>query len=667
MVLFQLRHLSLLCSVMLTPDSIEKIKQVARIEEVVGDFVTLKRRGSNMIGRCPFHDEKTPSFTVNTARGIFKCFGCGKAGDSIKFVMEHEHFSYPEALKFIARRYNLEVEEREVTNEERAAENERESLFAVNEFARNFFRTTLLESDEGQTVGLSYFKERGFSAETIEKFQLGYSPESFDAILKAAEEKGYKAEYLIKLGLVKENDKGRRYDAYRGRVIFPIHNISGRVIGFGGRVLKKTETAPKYINSPQNEIYDKSKTLYGIYFAKEGIIKNDMCYLVEGYTDVTSLYQAGIKNVVASSGTSLTNDQIKLIRRFSENVTILYDGDNAGIKASFRGIDMILEQGLNVRVLLFPEGEDPDSFAKKTPEDQLLDYLKNNTRDFISFKTEVLVKDAGTDPVKRAEIIREVVTSISLVPDPIKRSVFIRECATLFAMEENMLNAELNKLIRNKQRKQAGVQPEEPIGTEPETVLMPQPVEEHKGGELEEKDLITLLIKSGRKEVSMTFKNENGDPEVFQSTVADFIIGELREEAFVFDNPVYNEIFVIIEKANLEADEHTSFEDLLIRQGSEQIQQTVIDLISSKYTLSERWVELDENIKLEHGNYYHATLKTLNKLKLARVGIFLRDKINSLKETAVAENMDAILEEIAIWNEIQRQINNVEGMVINKR
>jgi DNA primase len=651
-----------------TPDSIEKIKQTARIEEVVGDFVTLKRRGSNMIGRCPFHDEKTPSFTVNTARGIFKCFGCGKAGDSIKFVMEHEHFSYPEALKYIARRYNLEVEEREVTQEEKIAESERESLFTVNEFAKNFFKNTLHESEEGQAIGLSYFKERGFTPEIIEKFQLGYSPESFDALLKTAEEKGYKHEFLLKLGLIKENDKGRRYDAYRGRVIFPIHNISGRVIGFGGRVLKKTETAPKYINSPQSEIYDKSKTLYGIYFAKESIIKNDLCYLVEGYTDVTSMYQAGIKNAVASSGTSLTEDQIKLIRRFTENVTILYDGDSAGIKASFRGIDMILEQGLNVRVLLFPDGEDPDSFAKKTPQEELAAYLSNNTRDFITFKTDVLVKDAGSDPVKRAEIIRDVVTSISLIPDPIKRSVFIRECATMFSMEEAMLNAELNKILRAKWQKQNASTPNATAEDAPpaETENFLPPSNEYRLGELEEFDLIVLLIKSGRREATTTVKNENGDPEIFESRVADLIINELREEAFVFDNPVYNEILTIIEKVNLEADNDTPFEDVLIKNDDENIQKTTIDLITSKYSLSERWLEIDETIKLDHSNFYHVAIKTLNKLKLARVNNFIREKINALKDPEL-ENVDAVLEEIGIWNDIHKQINEIEGIVINKR
>lgn len=650
---------------MLTPDSIEKIKQTARIEEVVGDFVTLKRRGSNMIGRCPFHDEKTPSFTVNPARGIFKCFGCGKAGDSIKFVMEHEHFAYPEALKFIARKYNIEIEEREVSPEEKQAENERESLFAVNEFARNFFRQTLTDTDEGQSVGLSYFKERGISPEIIEKFQLGYSPESFDALLREAEEKGYKHEYLQKLGLIKENDKGRRYDAYRGRVIFPIHNISGRVIGFGGRVLKKTETAPKYINSPQNEIYDKSKTLYGIYFAKEHIIKNDLCYLVEGYTDVTSMYQSGIRNVVASSGTSLTVDQIKLIRRFSENVTILYDGDPAGIKASFRGIDMILEEGLNVRVLLFPDGDDPDSFARKHTEDELREYLSGNTRDFITFKTDLLVKDAGTDPVKRAEIVRDSVNSIALIPDAIKRSVFIRECASIFRMEENMLMAELNKILRAKRRKTQTEEERASELTETETQPLTQPLQEHKEGSLAETDLMRLLIMFGPQKAHIVFKDENGDLVPTENRVADLIISELKEEAFNFDSDVYNRIMALLEQVNLDAEEEESFEDLLLKNEDEEIKTTVIDMVTSKHRLSERWLEFNEYTKNESDNLYHKVIQTMNSLKMARVDRFIKEKMELLK-TADEEQTNAALEEIRIWEEVRRQISNLLGRVIIK-
>jgi DNA primase len=654
----------------LTPDSIERIKQAARIEDVVGDFVTLKRRGSNLIGRCPFHDEKTPSFTVNPARNIFKCFGCGKAGDSAKFVMEHEHFSFPESLKYLARKYNIEIEEREITPEEKQAETERESLFAANEFARNYFRQTLIETEEGQSVGLSYFKERGFSGETIEKFQLGYSPESFDAFLNTAEEKGYKPEYLLKLGLIKENDKGRRYDAYRGRVIFPIHNISGRVIGFGGRVLKKTETAPKYINSPQNEIYDKSKTLYGIYFAKESIIKNDLCYLVEGYTDVISLYQAGIRNAVASSGTSLTLEQIKLIRRFTENVTILYDGDPAGIKASFRGIDMILEQGLNVRVLLFPDGEDPDSFASKNTEEDLADYLKTQVRDFIGFKTDVLVKDAGDDPVKRALIVRDVVNSISLIPDPIKRSVFIRESARIFAMEEAMLTAELNKILRNRRRKAS----EEDALPEPEPdaeLHVQQMKAEAEAAEkrallLPEDDLIRLLLLFGMHRTHVVFNDESGQTYETDTRVADILIPELREEGIPFSREVYNRILSRMEALNLNmTEEEVSFDEVLLREDDEEIKEAVIHLISTPHRTSERWVEKNPYVPKESDNLYHKLNITLNSFKLSRLERFLKESMERLK-SAAPEEADGILQEIKIWEEIRREISQLLGRVILK-
>jgi len=656
---------------MLTPESIEKIRQAARVEEVVGDFVTLKRRGSNLIGRCPFHDEKTPSFTVNPARGIFKCFGCGKAGDSIKFVMEHEHFSYPEALKFIARKYNIEIEEREVTPEEKQAENERESLFAVNEFARNYFRQTLHETEEGQVIGLSYYKERGFSADTIQKFQLGYSPESFNAFLNAAEEKGYKTEYLIKLGLIKENEKGNRYDAYRGRVIFPIHNISGRVIGFGGRVLKKTETAPKYINSPQNEIYDKSKTLYGIYFAKESIIKNDVCYLVEGYTDVISLYQSGIKNVVASSGTSLTADQIKQIRRFTDNVTILYDGDTAGIKASFRGIDMFLEQGINVRVLLFPDGEDPDSFARKTPTDELQQYLNDNTRDFISFKTDVLIKDAGKDPVKRAEIVRDAVTSIALIPDPIKRSVFVRECSVLFEMEEAMLMAELNKILRSRKLKNLPDEDRASVPQDNETAKRQTETEteiaEKEAGKpnLKETDLMRLLIQQGAKKVHASYKDEEEEVHTIEVRVADIIISELRQEAFNFETDIYNQILTLIENHNLEAEEWESFEDVLIGNPDQTIQETVINITLSPHRISEKWSEFNTSAKNETETLHHKVVQTINSLKIGRVDQFIREKMDVLK-TGNEDDSTQALEEIKLWEEIRRQISNLLGRVILK-
>ena len=397
---------------MISRDTIQTIIETARVEEVVGDFVTLRKRGVNMIGLCPFHNEKTPSFTVSPVKGIYKCFGCGKAGNSVNFVMEHEHYTYPEALRFLAKKYSIEIEEEEQTPEQLQEINEKESLYAVTAFAQKFFTECLFNTEEGKSIGLTYFKDRGFREHIMEHFQLGYSPDAWEAFTNNAIQNGYSPDYLVKSGLTIEKD-GKRFDRFSARVIFPIHNLSGRVIGFGGRILKSEEKKAKYINSPESDIYNKSQVLYGIYFAKNAIIKKDNCYLVEGYTDVISLFQAGFENVVASSGTSLTTDQIRLIKRYTPNITILYDGDEAGLKASFRGIDMILEQGMNVKIVMFPDGEDPDSFVRNHRSIEVEEFLGKEARDFIRFKTNILIKEAQDDPIKKAGLIKEIVQSIS--------------------------------------------------------------------------------------------------------------------------------------------------------------------------------------------------------------------------------------------------------------
>lgn len=437
---------------MIPKHTIDQIFEAAIIEDVVGEFVVLKKRGVNLLGNCPFHNEKTPSFTVSPAKGIYKCFGCGKAGNSINFIMDHEHYTYPEALRYLANKYQIEIEELEETDEQKQAANEKESLFIVSNFAASYFQKQLHETQEGKSIGLSYFVERGFREDIIKKFQLGYNPDSWEAFTGEALQQGYKLEFLEKSGLtiVKEE---KHFDRFKGRVMFPIHNLSGRVLGFGGRILKTDPKAAKYVNSPESEIYHKSNVLYGIYFAKKDIIAKDNCYLVEGYTDVISLHQAGVENVVASSGTSLTEGQIRLISRFTNNITILYDGDAAGLKASFRGIDMILQEGLNVRVVLFPEGEDPDSFAKNNSSADLTKYITDQAQDFIRFKTSVLLKEVGTDPIKRAELIKDIVASISIIPDQIKRSVYIKECSSLLDIQENALINETNKLLRKNSAK----------------------------------------------------------------------------------------------------------------------------------------------------------------------------------------------------------------------
>jgi len=430
------------------PHIIDEIMQTSRIEEVIGEFVHLKRAGSSLKGLSPFTDEKTPSFVVSPAKQIFKCFSTGKGGSVVTFLMEKEHYSYPEALKWLANKYNITLpEEEEQTAEQLAVITERESLQIINEFAKNHFHERMLTTEEGKAIGLSYFVERGFRQDIIEKFQLGYCLEKGNDFTEAALNKGYKLEYLEKIGLVKSKD-GRNFDFFRGRVMFPIHSVTGRVLGFGGRTLLSDKKIAKYFNSPESIIYNKSDILYGLFFAKGDIIKYDNCFLVEGYTDVISMHQAGITNVVSSSGTSLTHGQIKLIRRYTPNVTILYDGDAAGIKASFRGIDLLLEEGLNVRVVLFPDGDDPDSYSKKVSSTELEEYIQSNTKDFVTFKAEILLQGT-TDPIQRSKLIHDIVHSISLIPDQISRTVYTKEIAKRFDIDQTIVEQELIKLRRN--------------------------------------------------------------------------------------------------------------------------------------------------------------------------------------------------------------------------
>ena len=430
---------------MIKKETIDAIFEAARVEEVIGDFVQLKKAGSNYKGLSPFVNEKTPSFMVSPAKQIWKDFSSGKGGNAISFIMEHEHFSYPEALRYLANKYQIEIEETEQTDLEKQALNERESLFVVSEFAKKYFHDVLLKTDEGLAIGHSYFKERGFTEETIKKFQLGYSPDQWDAFTNEALAKGYKLEFLEKTGLTIVKDD-KKFDRFKGRVMFPIESMSGRVLGFGGRILTNDKKAAKYLNSPESDIYHKSKVLYGIFHAKQEIASKDNCYLVEGYTDVIQMYQAGIKNVVASSGTALTPDQIRLINRLTKNITVLFDGDAAGMRASLRGIDLILEAGMNVRVCTFPDGDDPDSFARKTPIDELQHYLKENATDFIRFKANLLMKDAGNDPIKKADVIRDIVVSISKVPDHIQREVYVQECASIMDISEDVLFSTLAQI-----------------------------------------------------------------------------------------------------------------------------------------------------------------------------------------------------------------------------
>ncbi|KAF2327240.1 DNA primase [Flavobacterium daemonense] len=444
---------------MISQNTIDTVFETARVEEVIGDFVNLKRAGSNFKGLSPFSDERSPSFMVSPAKGIWKDFSTGKGGNSVKFLMEHSQFTYPEAIRYLAKKYNIEIEETEQSEAEKANTDIRESMYLVSEFAAKYFQDVLLNSEEGKAIGLSYFKERGFTNETIKKFNLGYSPETWDALTKEALGKGYKLEFLESTGLTIPRED-RPFDRFKGRVMFPIQSMSGRVLGFGGRILTNDKKAAKYLNSPESDIYHKSKVLYGIYHAKQSIAKQNNCYLVEGYTDVIQFSQAGIENVVASSGTALTPDQIRLINRLTRNITVLFDGDAAGLRASIRGIDLILEEGMNVRVCSFPDGEDPDSFARKNSHDELVAYLENNSKDFIQFKASILMNEAKNDPIKKADLIRDMVASISKIPDRIQREVYIQECARIMDISEQVLVSTLAQLIQkdiaeaNKKQKQ---------------------------------------------------------------------------------------------------------------------------------------------------------------------------------------------------------------------
>lgn len=432
---------------MISQNTIDTVFETARVEEVIGDFVNLKRAGSNFKGLSPFSDERSPSFMVSPAKGIWKDFSTGKGGNSVKFLMEHSQFTYPEAIRYLARKYNIEIEETEQTDAEKAITDVRESMYLVSEFAKEYFHNTLLHSEEGKAIGLSYFKERGFTNETIKKFSLGYSPETWDALTKEALGKGYKLEFLESTGLTIARED-RPFDRFKGRVMFPIESMSGRVLGFGGRILTNDKKAAKYLNSPESDIYHKSRVLYGIFQAKQSIAKLNNCYLVEGYTDVIQFHQAGIENVVASSGTALTPDQIRLVNRLTKNITVLFDGDAAGLRASIRGIDLILEEGMNVRVCGFPDGEDPDSFARKNSHDDLVAYLEANSKDFIQFKASILMNEAKNDPIKKADLIRDMVTSISKIPDRIQREVYLQECARIMDISEQVLVSTLAQLIQ---------------------------------------------------------------------------------------------------------------------------------------------------------------------------------------------------------------------------
>ncbi len=632
-----------------------------------------------MIGLCPFHNEKTPSFHVSPAKGIYKCFGCGKGGDSLGFIMEYEKFNYVEALRHLAHKYNIEIEETTPTPEYIAQQSEKESLYSVTQFAQKFFTNNLLNSPEGIAIGVSYFKERGFSTQTIEKFQLGWAPNQYHSLTNEAIANGYSNEMLLKAGLSAEKD-GQVYDRFRERVIFPIHNLTGRVIGFGGRILSSEKSKAKYINSPETEIYHKSSVLYGIWLAKNKIVSEDNCFLVEGYTDVISMHQAGITNVVSSSGTSLTTDQIKLIKRFTNNITIIYDGDPAGIKASFRGISMILEEGLNVQVLLLPEPEDPDSFVKKNGLSFVLDFIKKNTTNFILFKTNLLLSEVAHDPVKKANLVTDIIQDISLIPNTVTRSFFIKECSSLFNIEEIALNSQLNKIIAQKVKKKSTSSTYSP---DPELELIPAELDidpsivlpevntsqnyvHYYDCEHQEKNIISLLLNHGNQQISIPYYDEFNKKQLSTHQVSQFVITEITNDELEFVHPLYKSIFEECMKL-LSQDTNTDLQRHFLNSENESVKQFTIELISSPYEISNNW---EEKLKIstpsifeqENSKLNDHVIESIYSLKLRKVEVMIHTLENELKTKPFSEDglmkiLNELKELIDIKNDLGKQLN----------
>ena len=647
---------------MIPKDIIDNIFETARIEEVVGDFVTLKKRGANMLGVCPFHDEKTPSFTVSPAKGIYKCFGCGKGGNSVNFIMEHEQFSYPEALKFLAKKYHIEVPEIELTPQQLEKVNAKESLYVVNNFANEFFQRQL-QTDEGLAIGLSYFKERGMTDETIQKFQLGYNPESWDALTKEALKSKYKKEYLEQSGLsIFKGDKS--YDRFRGRVMFPIHSLSGRVLGFGGRTLKTDKKLAKYVNTPESDIYHKSKILYGIYFAKSAIVKEDCCYLVEGYTDVISMCQSGVENVVASSGTALSIEQIKLISRYTKNIHILFDGDAAGIKASFRGIDLILSEGMNVKVVLFPDKEDPDSYAKKVSGNELKEFIQNQAKDFLTFKTQVLKEETKNDPTKKASLIKEIVRSIAIIPDQITRAVFIKDCSKTIHISEAILTQEVARVRRQ----------ENIIGQAneftPKKALKAPPKKkvDFNKSNYQEWEIIRFLLCYGDKEI-IFFEDfeeisEAGNNKIstkeYPLLVAQFILEEISGE-IQFDHSVYAEILSeymsIINKDELPSSNH------FVQHSNPAISQVATDVMSSRYELSENWKKHGIYTNTEDVHLRLAVETAVYSLKVKKIEQLIKSTQDEMKSPEI-EAQNQALEKMSKLLLLKKMISKKLGRTV---
>lgn len=662
--------------------TIDKIMDAAQIVDVVSDFVSLKKRGVNYTGLCPFHDEKKPSFSVSPSKGICKCFSCGKGGNAVHFIMEHEQLSFHEALKYLAKKYGIEIQERELTAAEQQQRTERESMLLVNAFAHTYFQETLHNTQEGNNIGISYFRERGFRDDIIRKFQLGYSLENREAFYKEAIRKGYKTDLLVKTGLVIDAGEGKYYDRFRGRVMFPVHSISGKVVAFGGRILKSDAKLAKYQNSPESEIYHKSNELYGIYFAKGAIVKQDNCFLVEGYTDVISMHQSGIENVVASSGTALTPGQIRLIHRFTDNITVLYDGDAAGMKASLRGIDLLLQEGMNVKVVLLPDGEDPDSFAQQHSASEFMQFINDSQVDFIRFKTSLLLRDAGNDPIKKAGIIGDILNSISIIPDNVKQSIYLRETSELMSVQEAILANSLKQL--NLKRKEAELQkrnlpnsytqtlaPQEmppPFPPAPPVDGIPLPAEEAGGitdptmaphihysrFDKNEFAIIRLLIRYGEQPLQIPL----GEGEVWQTNVLNFILSLIDDEGIEFENTLYLRVLDEARKHK----ENNSFcaQKFFLQHMDPEISRLAAEVSADKHTLSKIHTK-KQKVELETDCLEILTQRALLELQDERISFEFRQKIQSLNTITDPQQLTQAMLDIRQMQEYQMAISKQLG------
>ena len=654
---------------MITRETIDKVFETARVEEVIGDFVQLKRAGSNYKGLSPFSDERSPSFMVSPVKQIWKDFSSGKGGSVVTFLMEHEHFTYPEAIRFLANKYNIEIEETEVSQEDKMEANEKESMYLVSEFAKMYFQEILLNSEEGKAIGLSYFKERGFTNETIDKFGLGYSLETWDAFTKEALSKGYQLDYLEKVGLTILREDGKHFDRFKGRVMFPIQSLSGRNLGFGGRILNNDKKAAKYLNSPESDIYHKSKVLYGIFHAKQAIAKQNNCYLVEGYTDVIQLHQAGIENVVASSGTALTSDQIRLINRLTKNITVLFDGDAAGLRASIRGIDLILEEGMNVKVCTFPDGDDPDSFARKNSYEDLVYYLENNAKDFIQFKASLLMDEANNDPIKKADLIRDMVVSISKIPDRIKREIYIQECSRIMDISEQVLLNTLAQLVQRDISEAGKKLKQEYKALE---VVKSEPLVQQERVnvvyELERKIIEMLLIYGSQEADFDDFilkANEEGEmieeKETSKVMVHQRIYLSLQEDEVELANPLFKEIYNdLIRYYN--QNEQFNIEQYLMQLSAEHSEMVTDILMLEEKELLHNWETKHIYVKTKDQNVSQYVSETIVSLREYLINKLIMDLTNSYSSHE-ENDLEELKSTINDYNKLKVNLTNKIGRI----